>query len=510
MNMNKLIGFLCVLPLVIFILTLGSFLRVYELDKTGMEVDESTNLAVSMSIYNNPSIMRIYMEQTRMEVSNNHATNVYMMIYDVGYPSTKAEYDGTQHIYLYHPLVYFALMAGWFKLVGPGILAARELNVVVSIIALLLVFMIMLRRGKGTALLALLFITFDAWIIITNRMNYIENMQLVLILIGIWLFGRALRFSSSGPLPYVYAGIAIALAIIFKHIGVFLIIAIVANWLISRKNTRGHIITLLTIAVSVAVYVGIMFLIYGPNYITQQVWQFNRLLGVTGSRGMNFSVGTMIKVILDRYWIFVTTVLAIVVGWPLVIWDYLKSLVKNNVNEEDGLIISWALAGCVFAVCSQLKGPHYLILWLVPTYIFMAGKIVNWFKGRSLPWISVIAVTFVVINLLTWNYRVQVQQGDTLRESANYISTNLPQDSVVVTEQFLGTLIDQQYLRIDQATTEKLMKADYLAIYASSTQTIDDLPAIIQGWFYYCRPVLAVFKGFKDDVVICKINHDFK
>lgn len=457
-------------------LILGAFLRLSNLNKTGLEVDESANYDIARSIY------------------------------DFGYPSMRPEKDVDPQLFLFHPNFGYKLMAAWFHISGPSLLNARILNVAVSLIVLILVFAFSKSFGRGTALLATFFTAFDSWIVLTNRMNYLENIQLLLIVTGIWLFWKAAR-SGDNLLLYIAAGATIGLAVIFKHIGVYLVLVVLTNWLLMRKHGMGHLATLLTIGIIVAAYVSWMYVLYGQIYLDQQIHQLDRLFGLLRSRGLNFGLLEAARIIVDRYWIFVTTVLALVLGWPLVAWRYIQNLLKKS-RAADTIVLSWAFSGLVFAFGSQLKSPHYLILWLIPLFIFLAKEVVEWARGKRLLYVPILLAVFLIANIFTWNYRFVKVGGDTLRDTAAYVNTNLPADAVVATESYLGTLINQPYIRIDLVSSpQRLDQADYLAIYQSTTQTVEDLPIIIQMSDQYCDPV-AQFQGFKDNVQLCRVDHD--
>jgi hypothetical protein len=250
-----------------------------------------------------------------------------------------------------------------------------------------------------------------------------------------------------------------------------------------------------------------MYFSFGLLYLQAQVVEFARLFGITSARGLNFGLSEVISVIADRYWIYITTVIAIVLGWPLAAWRYIQSLIKRTATAYDTVVISWAVGAAVFAVASQLKSPHYMVLWLIPLYVFLAGEVGHWFRGKRLANVWILVIFFLAASIFTWNIRFMVSYDDSLRDSANYINTNLPPNAVIGTESYLAELFNQQYTAIEQLNTiDKVEKNDYLAIYTSSTASISSLSPIIQDWQQYCWP-LQTFTGFKDQVTLCKVNH---
>jgi len=457
------------------IFALGFFLRIFELGKTGLEVDESSNYNVAMSVYN------------------------------TGTPSFKPALGHTVQPYLSHPPFGFDLLAGWFKLVGPSLDNARLLNVLASMVVLALVFVVLRRYGNSVALLGTLFVALDCWIVVTNRMDYLENVQLIPILIGIWLFIKAV--DSEKTRDYVLAGLAFGLAIVFKHIGVYLVLATVFTWLLIRKNHRGHFSMLVVMTLVVLAYVVGMGVDFGQTFFGQEFHEFDRLIGTAPATGMNYGPIQALQIIADKYWVFVTTVIVLLLGWLLVIARYVRALLfkKDDVPSGHAVLLSWAFAGFVFAVASQLKSPHYLILWLVPLYMYLAVVIINWAKGRRKFLVPALAVAFVLLNMFSWNYRIVQTNGDSLRDSATYITQNIPSGAVIGTETYIGSLIANPYVRIDTMTSDQLKKVDYLALYTSSTVSNSSLPQVVQQAIANCTTV-QVFSGFKDTVTLCKLN----
>ena len=174
----------------------------------------------------------------------------------------------------------------------------------------------------------------------------------------------------------------------------------------------------------------------------------------------------------------------------------------------DVVLVSWNVGAIAFAVLSKLKSPHYLILWLVPVYVFIARELINWARGRRMIYVPVIMVLFLILNIFTWNYRFIRVQGDVLRDTSTYINSELPDTAVVGTESYIGALLKQPYVRMDHIVKEEdLNGVDYLAIYLSTTATLEALSDTIQGYKSYCD-VVAEFRGFKDRIVLCRVDHD--
>lgn len=456
------------------ILILGIFFRFTYFSTTPLEVDEGPNFSIAHSIY------------------------------QVGYPTTKAEWDTPQTPYLFHPPIGYAITAGWFQLTqAPSIESARLLNIFASILMLVLAFEFMRHTHLSSALVALVFLATDAWVVTVGRMNYLENLQILLIIPAIWWYWKASKTGESSH--YLLAGVLIGLTIVYKHIGIYLILAVFANWFLVRRNHMQHLYLLISTSVVIGIYELAMYQTFGDLFFAQQFVQFKRATGGLSARGMNFSPIEALEVIGERYWIYLTTIAALSIGWPLSIWRYLSSLIKKT-NPVDTVLLSWTVGGLIFAVASRLKSPHYLILWLLPLYLYLAVELVRWAKGKRAIYIPVLCLIFVGANLFTWNLRFVHHYDDPLRLSATYINNYLPENAVVVTEPYLGQMIKQPYVDIENAnTTERWESATYLALYSSSTASIESLPPMAQIASRHCQHLIS-FKGFKDTVQVCRLD----
>ena len=132
-------------------------------------------------------------------------------------------------------------------------------------------------------------------------MDYLENIQLIVIVIGIWLFWSAVKSGDKKLYRWVLTGLVLGFAFIFKHIGVFLVLVVLANWLLTRRYSKGYLISLMTMGVVVVAYVAVMYFSFGQLYIQAQVVEFERLFGITSARGLNFGLSEVISVIADRF-----------------------------------------------------------------------------------------------------------------------------------------------------------------------------------------------------------------
>ncbi|HLV97566.1 MAG TPA: glycosyltransferase family 39 protein [Ktedonobacterales bacterium] len=431
-----------------------------------------------------------------------------------GFPTIRATYGQPTVPFLYHPPFFFFLLAGWFRLFNTtDFFTARMLSVITSLVMLVLLYsFVRVALGKSVALLTLLLVGSDVWVIFTNQAVYIENSQMILILLAMWAYWAATRVEATNNrryvLSYLVAGLLVGAVIAYKQIGVFLAIAILINLCLQRKHWLAHLYLFLVAGTVVVGYLVYMHAAFGGLFDTETFTQLRRTLGARSSPGLNYGPLTALGAVASTYWVFVTTILALVGGSILVIMRTVQKVMGKR-QEADTLFLSWALGGVAFALGIALKSPHYLILWLIPLYIVISAELVRVYKHlpvrRQKVAMPVFLVCVLLINLWSFQARFLDLPGDTLAQADTYINATLPATAIVATENYIGVDITRAYVNIAVLTTPKKLfysGATYAAFYWSETEP---LPAAFGNINQFCIP-LKTFNGFKDHVEVCQID----
>lgn len=455
------------------LVALAASFRLIGLGLHGLDVDEASNLAVALSAFR------------------------------TGIPSFPPELGATAVPYLSHPAFGYDLISVWFRIAGPTIESARLASALASLVAIVLLAAWFVRHhGVVPAILVSTFVSLDGWIVLTNRSNFLENAQLVPLVVGMWLFARAVR--TERMRDFALAGLALGVVVVFKHIGAYVAIAVVLDWLVARRSTRGYALLLAVLGLVLVGYVVWMDQRFGGLYSANQAHQVQRVLGIVPAPGQNIGAGDVAGAVIERYFIFLSTLVAFVLGIPAALATYGRRLVGSARGRgASDVLLSWAVAGIVAAAASQLKSPHYLILWLLPLYAWLAVAIPRFARGRRSLLVPVLVALFVATNLGTWNLRFAMDHGDALASAAGYIDGALPEGAVVGADPFLGGLLRHRYVRIDREPPRAtLARITHFAVYTSRTTTSTRYTPGVATSMAGCRPV-AVFTGFKDRVVIC-------
>ena len=437
----------------------------------------------------------------------------YMASYALihGFPAGRPEAFQPVVPFLYHPPFALYALGLWLKITGSNsLLTARTFSILCSGIFLLLVYVLVRRTiSQSVALLTLSLLCIDGWIIYTNQTVYLENSLIILIVLAVFLYWVAFNKDTTAKKKlglYCVAGIATGLAIIYKHIGLYLLIGVALNLLLNRRDWKGHSILFGTALAIVGIYMISMHLIFKQIYDAETLIQFDRTIGVIDSPGINYGLQDAIAAIVSRYWVFPATIIVLISGSIVASITYAKMLYKRQ--KGDTVLLTWALGGVIFAVGASLKSPSYMILWLVPLYIVVAQWVWPRLKVIRKKHVYIFFAMFLVIfaiSMTTFYFRYFRFSGNTLVDLERYINQVVPANAIVATEDYIGIDITAQYVDIELIFTSKDLldsNADYMAIYWSTTQKIPKTLGNIQKYCFNQR----TFSGFRDSIMVCKID----
>ena len=393
--------------------------------------------------------------------------------------------------YLSHPPFFFELLKRWFEFTGVGIWQGRVLSAMTQVIGFLALYFALNKMvGRKGALISTIFALFDGWIVFTGRIGWMENSLVILIVLSVWLYSEAVNHASM-PL-FVLAGILIGISATYKHIGVFLFLAIPLFWLFTgRLRTKENLAALVTAFIILFAYVGYMTYKWDGLYLTQTENQLLRTLGQRYSPGLNYGFREMVSAISSRYWIFFTDILVIVIGVPWTLVQAVKAIRGRYIGNS--ILLAWATAAIVFLSAISMKSPHYFILMLVPLYALVGSKL-----KLSTRQTSAVLAIFVLMSLITWTLRIASQNDNLLKKVQNYAETQIPEDAVVFTTEPICSVIRQpNCIKLEGLTDDgvkaALARADWVLEYQSTTQKF---PKVLGGL------QKDQISGFKDTVTI--------
>lgn len=475
--------------LVAFVLVVAIGMRIIQIERPGLEWDETVYFRISSNL--------IEHGQPVLRMEGFSADSVY--------------------VYLFHPPLDFYLRGIWLGITGiHSISTLRVLSVIFSIATYIVVFgMIRQMVNKPTALIIILLIVTDGWLNYTNRLNLIENTQMFWITLGLFAYYNALK--SNRPQSFVFAGILLGLAVVYKHTAIHIIgiPIIMALFSLKRKQWQKHMLVLIGIISICLIYFDVMALAYGKVFIQDTLVQIQRAFGGIDSRGLNFDAATTLKAIYETYWVFFTTVgilgvSAIVTLLNLARWR------KGLLNQERKLLTAWYISAGGFLGVIALKAPHYLILLLLPAYCvtgvtlyYELHRYIRIENVRTV--ITVVLTAAVMLNFSTWYYRFFDHVPDNaMGEVIAFFNRELEglDRPNILTEETLGVMLpdDAIYWNVNfQKDNESVMsEIDYIVLYNTITQEPPSSPLLDELLSH--SQLVETFNGFKETIRVYYVN----
>jgi 4-amino-4-deoxy-L-arabinose transferase-like glycosyltransferase/GT2 family glycosyltransferase len=410
--------------------------------------------------------------------------------------------------FLYQPPLYLIGLARWFALIGPSIYHARILGVICSLIGLTLLWRLIWRlSGPRAALVVIIPIAFDGWLLFVQRVSYIENVTLMLVIAGMFLYQRSL--DSPAWHRFIFAGFVLGLSVCVKYTGIYAIIAILVCWTIVRREHKRHLALLVTAAVVIAAeQIALVSLFDVPGhdwFINQSSTQIGRVLGVGLSRGTLGSPLQLVHLLLSQYKVFLPSFGVAMAALVLVIARLVVCYRQRSLASlrPQAVLFSWAIAGVVVFGFSSLRYQQYFALVLVPLYCVWWSTIWDWKRG---PTVKVLAVTLAVVaGLASFWLRVGSQSDNVFYQTQQYAAAHIPANAVVIADESVGDLISQQYCQ-EQDATPCLWHATYAitwTTYLQSTFKLGD--AAFRFMMQGAKPVWSR-TGFNGTITVWKLR----
>ena len=357
--------------------------------------------------------------------------------------------------FLYQPPFYFLVLSRWFSIIGASIYHARLLGVIFTAAMQTVLFRLLWKiHGPPAALFTIIPVIIDGWLMYIERVSYIENALMLIIVTGFLLYQRALEKPSW--LRFATAGVVIGFAGSFKQTGVYVLLAALLCWLVTRHAHKGHLVLLGTALTIFLTYVVVMVRVFDvPGhdwYIGQSTTQVRRVLALQHSGGTLTSPGSVLHLLAAQYRFFIPSVLVALAAFITVVRRVLQCYLARNWKpaQDNALLFSWLVTGIVVFGLSSLKFPQYFALILIPAYCFLWTEIIrwNWRPG----WKGAAMGTAVVAALGSFALTVPAFSANTLAEVQQYAATQIPASGIVVTEQSIGDLIQQRWCTVEVAT----------------------------------------------------------
>lgn len=416
--------------------------------------------------------------------------------------------------FLFHPPFYFLILAHWFSLVGTGIYQARILGVICSVISFgLLARLLWKLRGPGPATACLILIAFDGWMLYIQRISYMENLLMVLIVGMFVTYRRALEYPQLGW--FAATGLLAGAATIFKHTGAYVLLALVINWALVHRHHRQHLVALGMALTVVVAYVSIMIHLFDyPGhdwYIQQTLVQVQRTLGLTRSKGTLSSPLEFLHLASRQYAVFLPSLLAAMAGIVLLFVTLIRCLHRRNLAllKGDTVIASWTLAGVIVFGASSLRYAQYFALVLIPAYCYLWTRLYTLVRARLPILVAIVGMAAILaLNLWSFNDRVLSRHDNVFAQVKRYAQLHIPHNDVVVAESSIAYEIPQPWCSPygRQLTVTCQDAASYIITWATYLQSDNPFHSKPLAAMLHRAVPVAKFTGFNGTVTVWRIQ----
>jgi 4-amino-4-deoxy-L-arabinose transferase-like glycosyltransferase len=408
-------------------------------------------------------------------------TNIAQHVAQLGYPALTPEPDKTFVPFLYHPPFYFYGLSAWYTLVGDSsIYAGRALSSLLAVVAvgLCVILIEKITENRRVAILAGLFLALDGWFTYSSTLVKLDVGTLILGMMGLLLYTRALREDS--VCVAMLAGIAIGAALIYKHTGIIIAGAVIINWLVFVRRQHQLHYRLLGVALAVViVYVGTMYAIWGEEFLDQSAAQIRRSLGLQVAPGLNFGIGEALRALWDIYWIFTGTILVMLAGMFISLIRTWQVLLKRK-EDMPTLLLAWVISGGLVMILLKLHNPHYLVMFAVPLLGIVAYELNRFSGGATKGKIGNIALFVItgvmLLNFFTLGYRAMViSDNNVIQAAQGYISENVPPGESILAVQPVCVTVKNPCYEWGAHRTRTVvqeLKPDYVVVYTSTAYSL--------------------------------------
>lgn len=434
-------------------------------------------------------------------------THIVSNVVSEGYPHVGYGND-LGDWFAFHPPFHFYLMGQWYQLVGQQSVATGRLLsslIATAVVAIAMANAWLVTKNRSVVLLVGFLLALDGWFGYTSLLVKFDTAAALIGTAGMALFILALQ--RDRLILGFLAGLVVGGAVIYKHVAIIFVIAVIVHWLLLRGGrTRIHLVVGIGIGLSILAYIIGMVVLVGDPFVEATLVQIRRSLGLQEARGLSYGIDTAIAALVETYLAFLGTVGLLVIAGLISLkkaWDHLVS----RQELERTVITAWALgAGAVLAFL-QLRNPHYLVYLIIPCTLLVGIQLaLGWSELRWRRVIQGVLVVLVLLNLGTIFIRAtQVSRVNALAEIQAQLET-LPADAILLSEETVCSMAQQECYKFgnyqSQANLDRI-QPDYVIVYTTTTHAPPDTEALnalidsgteiysVQGWKETIR-ILAI------------------
>jgi hypothetical protein len=340
-----------------------------------------------------------------------------------------------------------------------------------------------------------------------QRISYMENMLLLLVVAGMLLYQRALDRPTRSR--FMVAGLALGFAASFKYTGIYVVGAVLLCWLITKRDHLKHLALLGFAIVAFASATLAEVLSYdspGHDWWWQDtVVQIRRVLGIQQSGGTLTSPTAALHLLLAQYDVFAPSFLIALVTLVLALRRLWTCYMERDWRPVTGnaLLWSWMASALVIFGFSSLRYPQYFALILVPMYAWFWTETRHWRlrpQGRA-----ALILVACIAGIASFFGRVVGYDDNVFADVQRYAATSLPPNVVVIADEAVGDLIRQPYCR-EQEAAPCAQVASYVITWDTYLQTTGELGDQAYRKLMIGAVRLRSWTGFNGTVTVWRIS----
>lgn len=330
------------------------------------------------------------------------------------------------HVRFEKPVLYYWVVALFFKLFGTSWAVARFTSVIFGASTVLLLYLFALRLlPQKTALWSSVILATSFSFFQYSRLAVIDMLFLFLITLSLFLFVRADK--EKRPFFLTIASIPLGLSVLAKGpLGPIVVLLIILVYAIIAKRFRllRSINTLFGIILFLAIVLPwplLMYKTHGPEYINH-IWKIETVDKAVGAILNLGEKENVLRFALEYLGYYVPVVLFSYAPWSLLLpFGFFKRLGANR--REDGIFISaWFWAVFFFFTVAGFKHTHYMLLLSPPLAMIIANFLVAK-KAERLP-IFIAMITVVTYIALT-GFIMPFLEDDALKDFSLVLTTQM-------------------------------------------------------------------------------------
>jgi len=403
-------------------------------------------------------------------------------------------------------------------------------------------------RRKRPTLIAGLILATDGWFSYTSLLVKLDTSAIFIGLLGVWLLYVGLQSEATARQRWyqILGGAVIGLAATYKHVAVVFVVALAFHglyyrfWLHKPSFHRAAFVASVLVCIA---YVIVMIATVGSDYTNATMQQVNRVIGIRSSPGLNPSLGTALRVLVDTYVAFLgsvgisifggalafSTVGTAIIGMVLSRLPLRKEKRKNGEKRNNSqqreespysFFIALSLCAIGFLFVIQLRNPHYLGYGEVPISIVVAGwldlamdyKISKGFLSSSVmaKIAYILLAVILLLNVRTLSIRIFDfgSKTDVLMMAKEVILERIPPGSRIVSVQSVCKSIAQEdYIciefkdvihqgEIDRFAPDAVIEYDTPTTHRQQSDAMSHLLSLPGP-----EDILSTFTGWKNDTV---------